>query len=95
MRAQEHEHEAAEPPASPTQQMSDRDVDKLILVTPSRARRPDAERAEPPPADAAVAPSNGPVPADQLDHPAKHLFAAEVRMSQNFGIAGAAHEGSC
>ncbi len=80
---QEHEHEAAEPPASPTQQMSDRDVDKLILVTPSRAaRRPDAEeRAEPPPADtAAAAASNGPVPADQLDHPAKHLFAAEVRM---------------
>ncbi len=56
-------------------------MDKLILVTPSRAaRRPDAERAEPVPADAAAAAvSSGPVPADQLDHPAKHLFAAEVR----------------
>ena len=73
---QEHEHEAAEPPASPTQQMSDRDVDKLILVTPSRARRPGAEH---PPSDGVAAVANGLVPADHQDHPARHLFTAEVK----------------
>ena len=37
--AQEHEvQEHGSPPASPSQRMSDHDVNKLILVTPSRRR---------------------------------------------------------
>ena len=80
------EHEVEEPPASPTQQMSDRDVAKLILVTPSRSRRPDPEAAEQPPGDPAPAVgSSGPSPADQpeqqLEHPARHLSGPEVRQS--------------